>query len=126
MLAQVLLYVGAVIVFFWGVAHIAIPTKNVIAGFGPLTEDNERILKMEWIMEGLTLAFIGTLVSYLTFMKGTDDAAAIIVYRASGMMLFVMAGVSIFTGARTSILPMKLCPAIFTLTAMFFWLATIV
>ena len=126
MLAQGLLYVGAAMVFLWGVAHIVIPTKDVIAGFGPLTKDNERILKMEWIMEGLTLGFIGALVSCLTFMKGTDDATAVIVYRASGVMLVVMAGVSTFTGARTSILPMKLCPPIFALVAMMFWLATIV
>ena len=126
MLSYLLLYIGAATIFFWGAAHIVIPTKDIIAGFGPLSEDNERILKMEWIMEGLTLVFIGALVSYLTFMQGTDDATAVIVYRASGVMLVVMAGVSTFTGARTSILPMKLCPAIFTVTGLLFWLATFI
>ena len=126
MVKEVFLYTGAAAIFFWGVAHIAIPTKNIIDGFRPLSEDNERILKMEWIMEGLTLGFIGALVSCMTFMQGADDAAAVIVYRASGIMLVVMAGVSMFTGARTSILPMKLCPAIFTLIAMLFWIATVV
>ena len=31
MLSQVLLCVGAVTIFVWGLAHIAIPTKNIIA-----------------------------------------------------------------------------------------------
>jgi len=126
MLKEVFLYTGAAAIFFWGVAHIAIPTKEIIAGFGPLSEDNERILKMEWIMEGLTLGFIGALVSFITLVQGPEDPAAIIVYRISGLMLVAMAGVSMFTGARTSIPPMKLCPTIFSLTAMLFWLATIV
>ncbi|MDH3453129.1 MAG: hypothetical protein OEN20_11990 [Gammaproteobacteria bacterium] len=126
MLKQVLLYAGAAVIVVWGFAHIAIPTKNIVDGFRPLSEDNERILKMEWIMEGLTLGFIGALVGCMTLLRGVDDAAAIIVYRAAGIMLVVMAGVSLFTGARTAILPMKLCPAIFTLTAVLFWLATFI
>ena len=33
-LNTVLLYLGAAILFIWGVAHI-LPTRNVVAGFGP-------------------------------------------------------------------------------------------
>lgn len=126
MLNEVLLYTGAAVIAAWGVAHIAIPTKQIIARFGPLSTDNERILRMEWIMEGLTLAFIGSLVGYLTMTQGARDTVAVGVYRAAGIMLVVMAGVSAFTGARTAILPMKLCPTIFTATAVLLWLATYV
>ena len=98
----------------------------IIAGFGPLSTDNERILRMEWIMEGLTLTFIGSLVGYLTITQGAENTVAVGVFRAAGIMLVVMAGVSAFTGARTAILPMKLCPSIFTATAAMFWLATYV
>ena len=39
MLNNILLYLGAAILFVWGVAHI-IPTRNVVAGFGALSDDN--------------------------------------------------------------------------------------
>ena len=43
----------------WGVAHI-VPTRNVVAGFGPLSEDNR--IKSPW--DGWpkgALAFVGVL-----------------------------------------------------------------
>jgi len=46
---------------------------------------------MEWVAEGLTLIFIGGLVMVITLAKGTNDGAAIIVYRASAIMLIIMA-----------------------------------
>ena len=58
MLANVLLYLGAAILFVWGVAHI-VPIRNVVAGFGPLSEDNRINITMEWVAEGLALAFVG-------------------------------------------------------------------
>jgi hypothetical protein len=39
-------------------------------------------------------------------------------------MLVAMAGLSLLTGARTSILPMKFCPVIFTTAAILFVLAS--
>ena len=58
MISDILLYTGAIIIFLWGVAHI-VPTKSVVSGFGTISEDNKRIITMEWIAEGLTLCFIG-------------------------------------------------------------------
>ena len=117
---DVLLYLGSVVVLGWGVAHIGIPTRAVIEGFGPISEDNRRILLMEWITEGLALGFIGVLVALVTALEGPDNAASTIVYRLSALMLLVMAGVSLFTGARTSLLPFKLCPPIFAGCALLF------
>lgn len=121
---EVMLYVGSVIIILWGVAHIAIPTKGIIRGFGPISEDNRRILAMEWIMEGLTLIFIGLLVIAITAIEGIANPVSVLVYRISGVMLVAMAIVSSFTGARASILPMKLCPPIFTTVAIAYWIAS--
>ena len=75
-------------------------------------------------MEGLTLAFIGLLVMLITAVEGTANPVSALVYRASGVMLIAMAIVSLFTGARTSIIPMKLCPPIFTTVAVLYWIAS--
>lgn len=124
MVQTVMLYAGAALLIIWGAAHIAIPTRDIIDGFGPISEDNRRILLMEWLVEGLALIFIGALVVLVTAVAGVGNVASVIVYRASALMLIVMASVSIFTGARTPILPMKLCPPIFATAAVLFWAPT--
>jgi len=43
-----MLYAGSIIILVWGVAHI-VPTKSVVKGFGPTSEENRRIITMEWI-----------------------------------------------------------------------------
>ncbi len=67
---------------------------------------------MEWMAEGITLCFLGVLVIAMVIGLGADHAATHLVARACAIMLFILAGVSSFTGARTAILPMKLCPFI--------------
>jgi hypothetical protein len=105
---DLLLYAGAIIIF-WGVAHI-IPTKNVVHGFGSISEDNKKIITQEWIAEGLTMVFIGFLVLFITFFEESDNSVSLLVYRLSALMIIIMAGLTLLTGARTSILPMKICP----------------
>jgi predicted RND superfamily exporter protein len=87
-----------------------------VDGFGEISQDNKRIITMEWIVEGVTLIFIGVLVSLVT-MVTTDINAARMVYLISGITLIVLALVSVFTGFRVDFLPYKLCPLIFTLSA---------
>lgn len=109
---QVLLFcIGASTIFLWGIGHL-ISTRNVVSGFGDLSADNRRIITMEWLAEALTLCFLGVLVMVSVFVVGADHAATHLVARACAVMLFVMAGVSSLTGARTAIPPMKLCPYI--------------
>lgn len=121
----VLLYLGAAMVMVWGIAHVAIPTRSIIDSFGPISPDNKRILLMEWLMEGVLLVFLGVLVALVSFLVPTSDPTAIIVYRACATVLVVMAGISFFTGARTPVLPMKLCPPIFLTVAILFALPTV-
>jgi hypothetical protein len=121
----VLPYAGAAIVILWGIAHIAIPTRSVIEGFGPISVDNKRIILMEWLMEGALLVFIGVLVVVVTSLAPESGRSEVVIYRMCAAVLVVMAGVSLFTGARTAIIPMKLCPPIFLVAAAMIFLSTV-
>ena len=123
MLNDILLYIGSAVIIVWGIAHIA-STKGVIAGFGNLSADNLRIITMEWIAEGLTLCFIGVLVLLATILGWSQEPVAIIVYRASAVMLVVLAVLSQLTGARTAILSLRLCPYVKTVVAVLFFLGS--
>jgi hypothetical protein len=106
-------YIGSVVILLWGAAHVA-ALKPVVPGFGTLSPDNKRIITMEWIAEGLTMCFIAVLTLLVTFRA---EASAAFVVRASAVMLLVMAVLSATTGARTSVVPMKLCPVVKTIVA---------
>ncbi len=123
MLQSVFLYTASIIITIWGVAHI-IPTGGVVAGFGKLSGDNKKIITMEWIAEGLTLVFIGLLTLAVTVLVGRDDPGARIVYRGCALMLVVMAGLTLFTGARTKIIPIKICPFVKTAVAILFFVGS--
>jgi hypothetical protein len=101
---NILLYTGSAAIAFWGLMHI-VKTRAVVAGFEPLSHDNRLVLTMEWILEGVTLCFVAALVSAVTLLAGSETSVATIVYRAAGLMMIVMAGVSLFTGARAAPLP---------------------
>jgi citrate synthase len=45
-MAAILAYAAAALVALWGVAH-AIPTRQVLAGFEPITPDNRRVILQE-------------------------------------------------------------------------------
>jgi hypothetical protein len=121
---DILVYLGGAVITLWGIAHIA-PTKSVVAGFGAISEDNRRIITMEWAAEGLTLSFIGLLVLLVTAVDGSQNSASLSVYRVSAAMLLVMAGWTLLTGARTSILPIKICPVVKTAVAVLFLVGSV-
>jgi len=120
-----LLFTGSTVIFLWGVGHI-LPTRGVVAGFGELSSDNTKIITMEWLIEGFTLCFIGVLVALVAAILGPLDAATHLVARAAAVMLVILATISAFTGARTAVLPMKLCPYVKTAVAAAFFIATVV
>ena len=121
---ETLLYIGSIVIILWGIAHI-IPTKAIVNGFGEISEDNRKVLTMELIAEGLTLIFLGVLPLLVTLSVGIQDRTAGIVYLACAMMLLVMAVLTGMTGARTSTIWYKLCPAIKTVVAVLFILSRI-
>jgi hypothetical protein len=115
MIDLIFLYLGAGLTTLWGVAHL-FPTTSVVDGFGDISRDNRHIITMEWVVEGVALIFIGILLAVVTFM---DPASSIsrAVYLLCSVALIVLALVSLFTGFRVSFLPFKLCPLIFTVSA---------
>jgi hypothetical protein len=121
---QILLYTGSAIIILWGVAHL-VPTKVIVRGFGETSEDNRRIITMEWIAEGLALCFIGLLVLLTTALSDPSGCSAQLVYYLSAGMLVIMAGLSLMTGARTSIIPIKVCPAVKIIVAILFMLGSV-
>jgi hypothetical protein len=112
MIQLVLLYVGAALTSFWGIAHL-FPTKSVVEGFGEITLDNRRIITMEWIVEGISLIFMGLLVAAVTLIDPLS-AVSKVVYGLSIIGLVALAIVSVFTGYKVNVIPFKLCPFIFT------------
>ena len=121
---DILLYIGSAVITVWGIAHI-VPTRNVVNGFGQISEDNKRIITMEWVAEGLTLCFIGLLVLFVTILGDSQDDVSLIVYRASAGMLIVMAIWTALTGARTPIITIKICPFVKTIVAILFILGSV-
>lgn len=114
--AEFLIYVGAAIPFFWGIAHL-FPTKSIVRGFGPISADNRNIVAMGWMIEGVTLLFIGALVAIVTAIEPRSTIATS-VYITSSVCLVVFAVISLLTGFKIDFLPFRLCPLIFTSSAL--------
>ena len=115
MVNLLLLYLSAFFTIIWGVAHL-IPTKNVVEGFGEISEDNRNIITMEWIVEGVSLIFIGVLTALITYINPGESVAKIL-YSLIAVELVTLAIVSLFTGFKVKFLPFKLCPVIFLISA---------
>ena len=124
MTGNVLLYIGAFIITFWGVAHIVM-TKKIVGDFKLKSIDDRRVFTMEWIAEGLTLCFLGILVVIVTVWGGSENTVSLIVYRSSAVMLIFMAILSLFTGARTPEIPYKICSPLFMTVAALFFLGSL-
>ena len=77
----VLPYAGAAIVILWGVAHIAIPTRSIVDGFGPISPDNRRILLMEWLMEGVLLLFVDYVAGYIAVTMWSPGLCSVLRFR---------------------------------------------
>jgi hypothetical protein len=119
-----LLYVAAAATAVWGISHL-FATSGVVAGFGEISADNRRIITMEWIVEGVALVSVGGLIAAVTAVDA-DAPAASAAYAVAVATLLGLAVVSLFTGFRIAFLPFRLCPVIFTasavLTALGAWL----
>ena len=115
MVDLVFLFLGAALTALWGIAHL-FPTKSVVKGFGDISFDNNRIITMEWIVEGIALIFMGLLVATVTVIDPSSLVSRA-VYILTILGLLVLAIVSLFTGFKVNFVPFKLCPFIFGLSA---------
>lgn len=107
-----LTYAASLFLFGWGVAHL-FATASVLRGFGDISADNKRTVTMEWITEGVALAFVAVLVAITTYLDGTSVLAKA-VYLSAVVVLNLLSVVSLFTGFKNQHIAFKLCPFIFT------------
>ena len=108
-MAALLAYLAGAIVAVWGVAH-AVPTRQVLAGFAPISTDNQRIVAQEWLAEAVTMWGIAALVIVVTALGGTDTGARAWVYRVAAGLLVALGTLTALTGARTRVVWFKICP----------------
>ncbi len=116
MVNLIMLYIGGALTALWGISHL-FPAASVVRGFGDISVDNKRIITMEWIIEGVALIFIGLLVIVVTVIDSRNTVSTA-VYILSAGGLIVLAIVSLFTGFKVSFLPYRLCPFIFSISAL--------
>jgi len=112
---MIALYLGAGLTILWGIAHL-FPTRNVVAGFGEISVDNKHIITMEWLVEGVALIFTGLLVAVVTYIDPANLVSQA-VYTLVAIFLFGLAIISLLTGFKVAMVPFKLCPVIFGLSA---------
>lgn len=110
-----LAYVAAALVALWGVAHV-IPTRQVLAGFEPITADNRRVILQEWLAEAFTMWGVAAVVVVATVMVEGHDVT-IWIYRVAAGLLVALALLTGFTGARTPVIWFKICPVLLTVSA---------
>ena len=89
-----------------GVAH-AVPIRQVVAGFGPITSDNRRVLRQEWLAEAFTMWGTAAIVIAATTAGGAADARAWM-YRAAGGAGHADRA----DRARTAVVWFKICPVV--------------
>jgi hypothetical protein len=71
---------------------------------------------MEWIIEGVALIYIGSVNAIVTAIDHTNSIS-LVIYLSSVVVLIVLAVVSLLTGFKINFLPFRLCPVIFTASA---------
>jgi hypothetical protein len=118
-----LAYVAAVIVALWGLAH-AIPTRQVLVGFEPVTADNRRIILQEWLAEAFTMWGICAVVVTTTAVSGAATNVSAWIYRVAAALLVALATLTALTGARTPVIWFKICPFLLTGSAVLLVIAS--
>ncbi len=114
-MASILAYIAGAVTGLWGTAH-AVPTRQVLAGFAPITTDNRRVLLQEWLAEALTMWGIAALLIVVTAVGG-DAIVTSWVYRITAGLLVGLAALTSLTGARTAIIWFKICPVLLAASA---------
>jgi hypothetical protein len=110
-----LLIVSAVMLAAWGIAH-ALATRGVVGAFAEISQDNRRVVVMEWLNESILLLFIAALLLVVALL-GVDTTGTWVLV-VCVVALNAMSVLSLFTGFRINFLPYRLCPPIFTGTSL--------
>ncbi len=123
-MTAILVYLAAALVALWGVAH-AVPTRQVIAGFEPITLDNRRVILQEWLAEAFTMWGVAAVLIAATVAGGAHAGVSLWVYRVAAGLLIALAGLTTLTGARTPVIWFKICPVLLTGSAVLLVIASL-
>ncbi len=118
-MSAILAYLSAALITAWGTAH-AIPTRQVLAGFNPITPDNRRVIQQEWLAEAITMWGLAAVIIAATAAGGTPAW----VYRAVSALLVALAALTALTGARTPVIWFKICPVLLSVVAVLLLIAS--
>jgi hypothetical protein len=121
---DVLAYLAAALIGLWGTAHV-IPTRQVLAGFEPITPDNRRVLTQEWIAEAVTLWGLAAIVAVLTAAYPGQPATEW-AYRLAAALIAALGVLTAVTGARSPIIWSKICVALLAVAATLLLTASLV
>ncbi len=113
---EVLAYLAAGLVALWGLSH-AIPTRQVVAGFEPITRDNRLVITQEWLAEAFTMWGLAAAIVVTTAVGGADSDATVWLYRVVAGLLVAIAALTALTGARTPVVWFKVCPVLLSSSA---------
>lgn len=123
-MSAVLAYLSAALLAAWGTAH-AVPTRQVLAGFKPITAGNRRIVQQEWLAEAFTMWGTAAVVIAATAAGGPAMDARAWVYRAVSALLIALAALTALTGARTPVIWFKICPVLLSVSAALLLIASL-
>ena len=113
---EVLAYLAAGLVALWGLSH-AVPTRQVVAGFEPITRDNRLVITQEWLAEAFTMWGLAAAIVVTTAVGGADSDATVWLYRVVAGLLVAIAALTALTGARTPVVWFKVCPVLLSSSA---------
>ena len=122
-MSAILAYIASAVVAAWGLAH-AMPTRQVVTGFGSISADNRRIVVQEWLAEAFTMWGVAAMVVAATAASGTATDVRDWVYRTAAALLVALGALTAVTGARTSVAWFKVCPAVMAVTAVLLLVAS--
>ena len=123
-MATILVYIAAVLVFGWGIAH-AVPTRQVLVAFEPVTVDNHRVIVQEWLAEAFTMWGIAAVLVVATAVGGAQADSSVWIDRVAAVLLEALAVLTALTGARTSVIWFKICSVVLTGSAILLIVASL-
>jgi len=107
----------------WGLAH-AVPTRQVVAGFGPISMDNRRVIVQEWLAEAFTMWGIAAIVIAATAAGGAMTDVRAWVYRVAAALLVALGALTAVPGARAAVVCLKVCPLVMVVAAVLLLVAS--
>jgi hypothetical protein len=122
---EILVYAGSILLIIWGIIQ-AYPAKSRSKVIGELTGDNNKIVSMEWIAEGVTFILIGILVITVTYIAGAEKVGSKIVYLSSSVMLLILTLWSLSKISSKWTKSMKACLIIKSTVALIYFVGVVI